>query len=462
MNLSKKLASLTIAVLGSLSLHAEMYISDTHYDWSGLAQNITSTSKPAYEQAHDIYRWLTENISYDTTYSIHTADATYENKRGVCQGYAELYYRIAESLGLRSYIISGKSKDKNGDVAPEGHAWLFVYTSENSGILVDPTWGAGTVDDGIFTRRPNEEWFHADPRWMIFSHYPEEDVYQLLDQKVSYDDFVRIGHYTPSMGLYGYDPATLLDDERAGRRKEMPNFYSTQIDEFATAIQVPTERTLRIGKKYTFYLKGRDGVRFAATDDDRFEKSSTTTTNSFAVVEFVPSQAGKLVLCATTSNDPKTEWTNLVEYVVDQPTAAETAALEREYPMLSPLLCSMTNFHRSGMEHYCVDAAEILRQIRTEGFHELPKFYGKVNCRIGQVPWSGILKSGKSYEFELFVPKGVEIAVVNGENWHRDTRTDSATGGSIVTIPEANPGTIELMVQTQGRKFTTVLQYRVE
>lgn len=462
MTLTKTLASIAVVALGALSAQAEMYISDTGYDWSGLAQGITSSSKPAMEQAHDIYRWLTENISYDTTYSIRTADATYENRRGVCQGYAELYYRIAEAVGLRSHIIFGQSKDKDGRIAPEGHAWLFVYTSGNSGILVDPTWGAGTVDEGVFTRRPNEEWFHADPRWMIFSHFPEEEAYQLLDEKVSYDEFARIGRYTPSMGLYGYDPAVLLADERAGRRRELPNFYSTQIDEYTTAIQVPTERTLRVGQKYTFYFKGRDGVRFAATDDDRFEKSTAMTTNGFSVVEFIPSQAGEVSLCATTNTDQKAEWTNLVEYVVAQPTASETAALEREHPMLSPALRSMPNFHRSGMEHYKVDAAEILRQIRAGGIRELPKFYGSVDCRIGQVPWSGVLKSGESYDFELFVPAGVEIAVVNGEDWHKDFRNNPQTGGTVVNIPKANRGTIELMVQTEGRRFTTVLQYRVE
>ena len=102
-----KLPLLCALMYAAFSIEAESYVHDTKYDWSGLANSITSSSKPDYEKARDIYTWLTHNIAYDTSYSIHTADETYENKRGVCQGYCEMFYRLGEAVGLRSDIIFG-------------------------------------------------------------------------------------------------------------------------------------------------------------------------------------------------------------------------------------------------------------------------------------------------------------------------------------------------------------------
>ncbi len=110
------LASVLFCSAGASAQSAPL--SPSKYDWSGLANSVTSTDKTAYA----------ENISYDTTYSIYTADGTYENRRGVCQGYSELFCRIAEAVGLRADIVTGKTKDADGSIPDMGHAWLFVYT----------------------------------------------------------------------------------------------------------------------------------------------------------------------------------------------------------------------------------------------------------------------------------------------------------------------------------------------
>ena len=161
----------------------QQQVAPTRYDYTQVARQITEGCSSKYEQAYAIYRWLCDNISYDTSYSIYTADECWDNRRGVCQAYSELFYRLAEPLGLETHIVRGDAKGPGGI---EGHAWVFVIVEgTGTGILVDPTWGAGSVNGSTFTHREDDDsWFHVDPYWMIFTHFPDEASYQFLPQPV--------------------------------------------------------------------------------------------------------------------------------------------------------------------------------------------------------------------------------------------------------------------------------------
>ena len=82
-----------------------MNVHKTKYDWGLVAEQIAGDKTSKYDQAYAIYRWLCDNVSYDTTYSIYDADTAFEQKCGVCQAYYEMFYRIAEPLGLKVLSI---------------------------------------------------------------------------------------------------------------------------------------------------------------------------------------------------------------------------------------------------------------------------------------------------------------------------------------------------------------------
>ena len=85
-----------------LLLSAQFPISASKYDYAPIAQQITDGEVTKYDKARSIYQWICKNISYDTTYQIYTADKCWELKRGVCQAYCELFYRLAEPLGINT------------------------------------------------------------------------------------------------------------------------------------------------------------------------------------------------------------------------------------------------------------------------------------------------------------------------------------------------------------------------
>lgn len=449
---------LILAVLAAVRpCYGEGRLYDTKYNWSGLARSITSSSKTEYERAHDIYAWITENIAYDTSYSIRSADETYEKRRGVCQGYCELFYRIAEAAGLRCDVVSGKSKDYDCAVDDKGHAWIFVYTGGGSGILMDPTWGAGSVSGGRFTRKPSDDWFHVKPEWFIFSHFPDDRRYQLLSRPISFDTFRRIGYYDPSLSAYGYEGKDILDAELSGRKPDMPKFSDKAIELKTSGIRVPLQRVLRVGTTYKFSVTPKGDARFMIVSGQDFE-SNWVRTGRQAYIRFMPAAAGPLVVAAEADDY---RYMHLVEYTVAEPTAEETEQLERECPLRSPALTGLKNYHRLTLERWGMDPRRLLTAVKREGVKVLPTFYAQPGCRVVDVPVNGELKAGRTYTFRFTPGKGNDFAGINGEKWAKKW-TRNSDGTISLTVTPTTGGTLKISARTgNGDSYSPFLQYTV-
>ena len=100
-----------------------------------------------FEKVCSIYEWLCTNITYDNvnleneSYVLkYTAYAALVNKTAVCQGYANLFYRLALELGVDSRLIAGI-----GNGGP--HAWNIVKL-DGKYYNLDATWDATYVQAG--------------------------------------------------------------------------------------------------------------------------------------------------------------------------------------------------------------------------------------------------------------------------------------------------------------------------
>jgi len=151
---------------------------------------IIGDAKTVEEKARAIYNWLCDNIAYDTTKQIHDAETCYNVRKGVCQAYCELFCYMAEAVGLTADIITGITKDANGNVSEEKHAWIYVYTHAYNGILIDPTWGAGGVNGVKYIKsEDNTAWFNVSPYRMIFSHFPDNIIWSKIDIQITEEQF---------------------------------------------------------------------------------------------------------------------------------------------------------------------------------------------------------------------------------------------------------------------------------
>lgn len=179
---------------------ADYYVAPSQYDYSGVAHRIVGDATTRYDKAQRIYLWLCDNVTFDRSRQIRTADETWQHRAAVCQGYCELFYRLGETVGVKTRLVYGKcrrpvSSDPSGRL--QDHVWLCVAT-EKGDILVDPTWGAGYYRGGEFVRQAVPlRWFDVDPSWFVFTHLPDNSRRQHLDEPVSDADFLRLPFVVP-------------------------------------------------------------------------------------------------------------------------------------------------------------------------------------------------------------------------------------------------------------------------
>jgi len=193
-------------------------------DVNKLATDLTSQFDSELLKVRSIFIWMTENIQYDfkefrkiskgggqESYRIRASSEkeleekkkkmeeeryresikkTLSKRKGVCQDYAELFNEMCKSIGVKSGMISGSTKDITGQYLPDNHAWNWVEIRGKT-YLLDVTWASGFVDysKGKFTREYNDGFFLTSPAMFAVNHFPNDSKWQLSKDKVSLETF---------------------------------------------------------------------------------------------------------------------------------------------------------------------------------------------------------------------------------------------------------------------------------
>ena len=164
-------------------------------------------AKTDLEVTRSIFRWIAENISYDTegyfsgNYKYLTPEEVLKYRRSVCQGYADLFTAATSIAGINAITISGWAKGANynsGDKMPRqpNHAWNGVFL-EGKWYLLDCTWASGHVDGPAFIKSYDDFYFLTPPEEFIYSHFPEDAKKQLLKTPISKKDFENLPNLKP-------------------------------------------------------------------------------------------------------------------------------------------------------------------------------------------------------------------------------------------------------------------------
>ncbi|MBQ3531016.1 MAG: leucine-rich repeat protein [Oscillospiraceae bacterium] len=108
-----------------------------------LLDSLDLEGKDDYQKVSAIYKYICDNTTYDYTnlnddnYKLkYSAYAALIDKTSVCQGYANLFYRLALEEGIDARLVSGMTSGG-------GHAWNIVKIGDYY-YNVDATWDAGS------------------------------------------------------------------------------------------------------------------------------------------------------------------------------------------------------------------------------------------------------------------------------------------------------------------------------
>lgn len=162
-----------------------------------IANYITANFSTDKDKARAIFAWVASSIEYDldNMFALNyyekkedKINKALKTRKGICENYAFVFTDICMKAGLKSYVISGYTK-QNGFTDYLPHAWCATLI-DTSWFLFDPTWGSGYVSDGKFYKKINNDYFKGQPAQFIKSHMPFDYLWQFLYYPITHREFL--------------------------------------------------------------------------------------------------------------------------------------------------------------------------------------------------------------------------------------------------------------------------------
>jgi hypothetical protein len=154
------------------------------------------------EKVRAVFRWITQNIYYDVEGLLagmpgdQSPEGVLASRKAVCAGYSRLFKALAHFGGLEVILVTGWAKGFGYTVealsGPPDHAWNAVQINDGW-YLMDSTWGAGNLDEELqFVRKFKEFFFLTPPEQLIYTHFPVNPQWQLLEVPITKDEFAEL------------------------------------------------------------------------------------------------------------------------------------------------------------------------------------------------------------------------------------------------------------------------------
>ncbi len=184
-----------------------------------LAEHIDYDFKTDIEKVRAVYIWLTHNIMYREKYSrmltapeflVYYSEEdvekalmaktekkilnTFNNRQGVCEGYALLFKRICDLMHIENELVYGYTKTSGDYIGfipkTKNHVWNAVKIKDRW-MMIDATYGAGYVSQKIWYRKFNNTFFDVQPEVLNKTHFPSEIKWRYFLKLKSLDDFCK-------------------------------------------------------------------------------------------------------------------------------------------------------------------------------------------------------------------------------------------------------------------------------
>ncbi len=214
------------ASFDAIDQHALNAPAEAEASVAALAKYLVEPARNDRDKARAIFRWLADRVAYDAdAYLSNTppkhlaAPAVLKGKLTVCDGYANLFVALAKEAGLDAVKLLGYARGYGsapGEKVDTNHAWNGVKI-DGQWMLVDATWGAGYLDaQKGFVKRLEDFYFLPAADALIFSHFPNDAKWQLLDPAVTKATFAPWPKVSVGLLKLGVEPKevrVLLEDK---------------------------------------------------------------------------------------------------------------------------------------------------------------------------------------------------------------------------------------------------------
>lgn len=254
-----------------------------------VARIICEGLKTDIEKARAIFDWLAFNVSYDTSYSVYSGGEAFKKRKGVCQGYAELFQMLAKAADLDSIMVTGIGYG-GPNVGRGGHAWNLVRLPERD-LLLDACWGAGYVSGRHFSFCFAPQWFDTHPAAFAFRHYPDESKYACIYPLMSKAEFNKL-YWTKAENYFPYgnsDPVEIYRNLFCKNQPNLPVTFSRHRNGYLFVKYISTGPDLPDGffmTDYEVYLN--DVKKYLSEDETAPLMQNNYDSNTVSAVSDMP------------------------------------------------------------------------------------------------------------------------------------------------------------------------------
>lgn len=213
------------------------YITDTEQEaelTEKLGEVMASLSldgRSDYQKALIIYDYVTQNVDYPTAsgWEVSSAYSALVNKTAVCQGFAQLIYRMFTEAGIRCRFVGGSS---NGVM----HAWNIAYI-DGAYYYIDATWDSMTLGRRLFFLKGTKDL--------------DEYIY---NGQNGHDTDPAFEEFNPIYEMYGTDDFLLrfpLSDVKYDPADPVPAYLPGDVDNDKTLDPADASQILRA---YSYFI----------------------------------------------------------------------------------------------------------------------------------------------------------------------------------------------------------------
>ncbi|CAF0974452.1 unnamed protein product [Didymodactylos carnosus] len=162
-----------------------------------------SSNKNTVDKAWIIFYWISQNISYDDAsyfsgrIPTQATENVFQSKKAVCEGYACLFKKLCDEIGLKCEKISGYAKGysynpRKSAFDDVNHAWNVLQIDDHW-YFIEATWGSGHIEKGKrFKKELDTHNFFCRPEHMIYKHLPTDNKWQLLARPITMNEYLRL------------------------------------------------------------------------------------------------------------------------------------------------------------------------------------------------------------------------------------------------------------------------------
>lgn len=240
-----------------------------------LAVALTRGALSERDKAEAIYRWIAHNISYDVAGLVArrptaaTVAEVLDQGVALCEGYSELFRRLAILAGLEARTIIGYAKAygyvSGAEFLGPNHAWNAVRI-DGEWQLLDVTWGAGRIEGLRFIRGYDPFWFLTPPEQFAFSHLPMDERWQLRQAPLSLQQFEQRLAVTPAQFSAGFEAPYLEVLMTNPGFEAIPEVF-TYGRRHIRIHNVPLSKHLVAGGRREFRLEARGATEIVVVND---------------------------------------------------------------------------------------------------------------------------------------------------------------------------------------------------